>query len=145
MTLKWWTSIQTQLSKRYVPRTTQVWKSFMASDRNRTRQLSKVRKSCKNSDLFLNEVSSMYLLQHLIKLQLERSEFLRNSLKLKIGVGHIFRNLISNFLMNSDINLLTTCILDFEQLQPPVLESSSIQLLHQEQSSNIVTFHVLFN
>lgn len=115
------------------------------SDRNRTRQLSKVRKSCKNSDLFLNEVSSMYLLQHLIKLQLERSEFLRNSLKLKIGVGQIFRNLFSNFLMNSDINLQKTCILDFERLQPPVLESSSIQLLHQEQSSNIVTFHVLFN
>ncbi|KAK0575130.1 hypothetical protein LWI29_037160 [Acer saccharum] len=34
-----------------------------------------------------------------------------------------------------------TCIQDFEQLQPPVLESSSVQLLHQEQSSNIVTFH----
>ncbi|KAK0573205.1 hypothetical protein LWI29_004330 [Acer saccharum] len=34
-----------------------------------------------------------------------------------------------------------TCIQDFELLQPPVLESSSVQLLHQEQSSNIVTFH----
>ncbi|KAK4837043.1 hypothetical protein QYF36_002361 [Acer negundo] len=56
-----------------------------------------------------------------------------------------------NPMLNNDFEMMNfntnpvvqekTCILDFEQLQPPVLESSSTQLLHQEQSSNIVTFH----
>ncbi|KAK1552286.1 hypothetical protein Q3G72_013797 [Acer saccharum] len=56
-----------------------------------------------------------------------------------------------NPMLNNDFEMMNfntnpvvqekTCIQDFEQLQPPVLESSSVQLLHQEQSSNIVTFH----
>ncbi|KAK1551723.1 hypothetical protein Q3G72_003443 [Acer saccharum] len=56
-----------------------------------------------------------------------------------------------NPMLNNDFEMMNfnanpvvqekTCILDFEQLQPHVLESSSVQLLHQEQSSNIVTFN----
>ncbi|KAK3223773.1 hypothetical protein Dsin_010798 [Dipteronia sinensis] len=56
-----------------------------------------------------------------------------------------------NPMLNNDFEIMNfntnpvvqekTLILDFDQLQPPLLESSSTQLLHQEQSSNIVTFH----
>ncbi|KAK3223776.1 hypothetical protein Dsin_010801 [Dipteronia sinensis] len=56
-----------------------------------------------------------------------------------------------NPMLNNDFEIMNfntnpvvqekTRILDFDQLQPPVLESSSTQLLHQEQSSNTVTFH----
>ncbi|KAK3223772.1 hypothetical protein Dsin_010797 [Dipteronia sinensis] len=56
-----------------------------------------------------------------------------------------------NPMLNNDFEIMNfntnpvvqekTRIQDFDQLQPPVLESSSTQLLHQEQSSNIVTFH----
>ncbi|KAK0574035.1 hypothetical protein LWI29_017309 [Acer saccharum] len=48
---------------------------------------------------------------------------------------------IIRYVMTLQSQVQKTCILDFEQLQPHVLESSSVQLLHQEQSSNIVTFN----